>query len=141
MKTMKPFFQTILSPLEGAFVVGSFIVLAIAIFVLWPAISRKADKNAGRVLAQARVIASFGGPIFRMGGAFYRVTAYERHLVVCFLVARSYPYQNVRVVRDEHTKGGKLTIALYGVCAELQGNADSIHRLAKVLSQQGCTRT
>ncbi|PMS19971.1 hypothetical protein C0Z16_34995 [Paraburkholderia rhynchosiae] len=138
---MKPFFHAILSLSEGAFLIGAFIALAIAIFVLWPAVLRKADKNAGPVLAQARVIASFGESIFRMGGAFYRVTAYERHLVVCLLVARSYPYRNVRVVRDGHTKGGKLTIALYGVHTELQGHAESIHRLAKVLSQQGCTRT
>jgi len=70
-------------------VVGAFIVLAIAIFVLWAGVLRKADADAGQVLAQARAIASLGGPIFRMGGGFYRVTAYETRLVVCLLVARS----------------------------------------------------
>ena len=138
---MKPFFHTILSPLDGVCVIGALLVLAITIFVLWPAELRKADKDAGRVLAQARVIASFGGPIFRMGGGFYRVTAYERRLVVCFLVARSYPYDTVQVVRGGRTNGGRLTIQLYSVPTELQGNARSIHRLSKVLAQQACTLT
>lgn len=138
---MKPFFHTILSPLDGACLVGALIALAIAIFVLWPAVLQKADEDAGRVLAQARVIASFGGPIFRVGGGVYRVTAYERRIVVCLFVARSYPYHAVQVVRDGHTNGGRLTLALYGVRMELHGNAKSIDRLSKVLSQQACTLT
>ncbi|CAB3741929.1 hypothetical protein LMG27174_06808 [Paraburkholderia rhynchosiae] len=35
----------------------------------------------------------------------------------------------------------QLKIALYGVHGELLGNAKSLHRLAKVLSQQRCDRT
>ncbi|TXC83752.1 hypothetical protein [Paraburkholderia azotifigens] len=121
--------------------VASLIALARAIFISIPAVSRQTDRNAGRLLAQARVVASSGNSMVRMGAASYRFTAYEKRLVVCLLASRACPYKSVRVLQDRSVRSGNLTIALDGVRVELWGNAESLARLAKMLSLQGCART
>ncbi|ABE30119.1 hypothetical protein DR64_528 [Paraburkholderia xenovorans LB400] len=133
---MKPFFQTTLSPSAGAVVIGLLIVGVIVVFVLLPAISRIADRSAGQLIAQARVIASFGQSAFRSGGAFYRFSVYEQHLVVCFITARSYSYKDVRLVQEKYVQRGKLTVDLEGIRVVLWGNAESLERLATGLSER-----
>ncbi|NPT35176.1 hypothetical protein [Paraburkholderia xenovorans] len=133
---MKPFFQTTLSPSAGAVVIGLLIVGVIVVFVLLPAISRIADRSAGQLIAQARVIASFGQSAFRSGGAFYRFSVYEQHLVVCFITARSYSYKDVRLVQEKYVQQGKLTVDLEGIRVVLWGNAESLERLATGLSER-----
>lgn len=133
---MKSFFQTTLSPSAGAVVVGLLIVGVIVVFVLLPAISRIADRSAGQLIAQARVIASFGQSAFRSGGAFYRFSVYEQHLVVCFITARSYSYKDVRLVQEKYGQRGKLTVDLEGIHVVLWGNAESLERLATGLSER-----
>lgn len=133
---MKPYFETTLSPSEGAAVIGLLIVGVLLVFALLSAVSRTVDKNAGRLIAQARVIASFGESVFHFGGAFYRFSAYEQHLVVCFISARSYSYKDVRLVQEKHVQRGMLTVNLAGSRVVLRGNAESLDRLAKALSER-----
>lgn len=133
---MKPFFQTTLSPSAGALVIGLLIIGVLVVFALLPAISRIADRGGGRLIAQARVVASFGQSAFRSGGAFYRFSVYEQRLVVCFIVARSYSYKDVRLVQEKYVHRGKLTVDLEGSRVVLWGNAESLKRLATGLSER-----
>ncbi|MFL9945279.1 hypothetical protein PQR68_04735 [Paraburkholderia agricolaris] len=133
---MKPFFQTTLSHSAGAVAIGLLIIGVLGVFVLLPAISRIADRSAGQLIAQARVIASFGQSAFRSGGAFYRFSVYDRYLVVCFMTARSYSYNDVRLVQEKYVQRGKLTIDLDGIRVVLWGNAESLERLATALSER-----
>ena len=133
---MKPFFQTTLSPSVGAVVIGLLIVGVIVVFVLMPAISRIIDRSAGKLIAQARVIASFGQSAFRSGGAFYRFSVYEQHLVVCFITARSYSYKDVRLVQEKYVQQGKLTVDLEGIRVVLWGKVESLEHLATGLSER-----
>ncbi|MFL9909411.1 hypothetical protein [Paraburkholderia sp. RL17-337-BIB-A] len=133
---MKPFFQTTLSPSAGLVVIGLLIVGVLVVFVLLPAISRIADRSAGQLIAQARVIASFGQSVFRSGGAFYRFSVYEQHLVVCFITARSYSYKDVQLVQEKYVQRGKLTVDLEGTRVVLWGNAESLERLATGMSER-----
>ncbi|MGF6880022.1 hypothetical protein OKW35_009556 [Paraburkholderia sp. MM5477-R1] len=133
---MKPFLQTTLSPLEGAAVIGLLIAVVLLIFVLLPAALRTVDRNAGRWIAKARAVASFGDSAFRSGGALYRFSAYEQHLVVCFMTARSYSYKDIRLLREKHVHRGKLTVDLDGTRVVLWGNVESLDRLAKALSER-----
>lgn len=133
---MKLYFETTLSPSEGAAVIALLIVGVLLVFVLLPAVSRTVDKNAGRLIAQAQVIASFGESVLHLGGAFYRFSAYEQHLVVCFISARSYSYKDVRLVQEKHVQRGMLTVNLAGSRVVLRGNAESLDRLAKALSER-----
>jgi type II secretory pathway pseudopilin PulG len=133
---MKPFFQTTLSPSAGAVAIGLLIIGVLGVFVLLPAISRIADRSAGQLIAQARVIASFGQSAFRSGGAFYRFSVYEQYLVVCFMTARSYSYNDVRLVQEKYVQRGKLTVDLDGIRVALWGNAERVERLATALSER-----
>ena len=109
---MKPFLQLTLSPSQGMAVIGFLVIGVFIVFFLLPGFSRAVDRHAGRLLAQARVIASFGESAFRSGGAFYRFSVYERHLVVSFITARSYSYDNIRVLQEKRVQHGKLTLDL-----------------------------
>lgn len=131
---MKPFFQTTLSPSEGGVVIGLLIAVVLVVFFLIPAASRTVDRDAGRLIAQARAVASFGDSFFRSGGAFYRFSAYEQHLVVCFIGARSYSYKDVRLPRDKLVQRGRLIVDLEGTRVVLWGNVESLERFAKALS-------
>ena len=133
---MKPFLQITLSPSQGLLVVGLIIVVALAIFVVLPAVPRAVDKNAGRLITQARVAASSGSSLFHSGGAFYRFSVYEKHLVVCFLAGRSYSYTDIRLTRNKSVQRGQFEVHLDGVRFVLTGNAESLDRLAKALSER-----
>lgn len=111
--------------------IGLLIVGVIVVFVLLPAISRIADRSAGQLIAQARVIASFGQSAFRSGGAFYRFSVYEQHLVVCFITARSYSYKDVRLVQEKYVQRGKLTVDRK---RHLKAVSTSTLRVSKVMS-------
>lgn len=134
---MKPFFHTTLSPLEGVAIIGLLVAVVLLIFVGLPAVPRTADRNAGRLIAQARAVASFGNSVFRSGGAFYRVSVYEKRFVVCFMAARAYSYADVRVISDKSAQQrGQLMVDLNGTRLTLSGNAESLERLANALSNQ-----
>lgn len=133
---MKSYFETTLSPWEGATVISLLLVCVLVVSVLLPAVLRTVDRNAGRLFAQARVIASFGESVFHSGGAFYRFSAYEKHLVVCFISVRSYSYKDVRLLQEKHVQRGRLTVNLDGSHVVLWGNAESLERLAKALSER-----
>ncbi|CAG9229897.1 conserved hypothetical protein [Paraburkholderia sabiae] len=133
---MKPFFQTTLSPLEGMVVIGLLLAVVLVVFVGLPAVPRTVDRNAGRLIAQVRAAASFGNSVFRSGGALYRVSVYEKHLVVCFMTARSYSYTDVRVMRDKSAHRGQLMVDLDGTRLVLTGNAESLERVAGALSDR-----
>jgi hypothetical protein len=133
---MKLSFQTTLNPLQGVAVIGLLIIGVLVVFFLLPAVPRTADRNAGRLVAQARVIASFGSSTFRSGGAFYRFSAYEQRLVVCFVTAQSYSYSDVRLIQEKNVQSGKLTVDIHGTRVVLLGSAVSLGRLATALSER-----
>lgn len=124
-----------LSPFEAFVTISIVLAFAVIVFAVLPGLPRMLDKAGGRRLAQVRVIASFGGPYLRSGGAFYRFSLYERYLVVCFMTARSYPYEGVRV-RDPFNKvGSSLSLTLDGVPVTLRGNSEGLERFSEALSK------
>jgi hypothetical protein len=133
---MKPFIQITLNPSQGATVIGCLFVITLFVFVLLPGLSRAVDRHAGRLIAQARAITSFGESAIRSGGAFYRFSVYEKHLVVCLMMARSYSYEHVRLLQEKPVRHGKLLLDLDGTRVVLFGNAESLERLARALSER-----
>jgi hypothetical protein len=132
---MTPLYHGTLSPFEAFVTISIVVAFAVIVFAILPGLPRVLDKAGGRRLAQIRVIASFGGPYLRSGGALYRFSIYERYLVVCFMTARSYPYEKVRV-RDRFNKGaGSLSLTLDGLPVTLRGNSESLGRFSEALSK------
>ena len=101
--------------------------------IAWPA--EEGRQGWGRLLTEARVVASFGGPFLRFGGAFYRFTLYENYLVVCFMTARSYAYKDVHFQKSFNNGGDSLALLLNDTPVTLHGNRESLARISVVLSK------
>lgn len=132
---MKPFYVATLNPIDALITISILLTIVVGLFVMLPGLSRKLDRVGGRPLAKIRVVASFGGPSLRSGGAFYRFSMYERYLVVCFMTAHSYAYENVHFQQPFKNGENSLALLLNGTPVILYGNTESLERFSKALAE------
>jgi len=130
---MTPIYKTTFSPAE-VFAYLSFLALfAYGLFIYIPGVRRKKEAGCGVPLGTVRVAACFGDSSLRWGGAFYRVSLYEKCMVVCFFSANVYSYRQVRL-RKPHKKNShrldlivkNTPVSLYGNCFDLEKFVDAL---------------
>lgn len=133
---MTPIYTTTFSPAE-AFAYLSFLALvAYGLFVYIPGVKRKTEIDCGVRLGEVRVAASFGDSSLRWGGAFYRVTLYDKCVIVCFFSANVYAYRQVRLRNPYKRNSHRLDLAIKNTPVSFYGNSIDLGKFVDVLSER-----
>ena len=133
---MTPIYTTTFSPTE-AFLYLSFLAFFVyGLFVYIPGVKRKKETECGLPPGVIRVVASFGDSSLRWGGAFYRVSLYDKCVVICFFSAKLYSYRQVRFRKPYRKNSCRLELVIKNTPISLYGNSIDLGRFVDVLSER-----
>ena len=124
-----------LGPLGGALLFVLFMFLLVSILGIVPGIRRGVDKAGGKVKEDLRAFVILGNGALRSGGGLYRLSLYDRYLVMALISASSYSYRDVEIV-DGQWGDGRLVLVLLRFRMVIYGRPNSVDAFRRALAIQ-----
>lgn len=122
-------------PVEGALIFGLLIFIFIVLLVFVPGIKRGIDGAGGEGKNDLRALVVCGSGAIRSGGGIYRLSLYDRYLVMALVSSSSYSYSDVEIV-DGPWGDGRLVLLLCRVRMVIYGRPNSVDAFRRTLAIQ-----